>query len=132
MSPLLRAMLPHLVGAAVIAASALGVRWYGASQYQAGAAKANADHMLAELTEFKTQTVRLAGVSNSLESALAALRQAKPKAIERYTYVEMQSPLPADCRIDAERLRHINQAGRLANTAGQPGAAVPASRGSVQ
>ncbi|CAB3918686.1 hypothetical protein [Achromobacter mucicolens] len=132
MNPLLRAMLPHLVGAAVIAGSALGVRWYGATQYQAGAAKANADYMLAELTEFKTQAVRLAGVSNSLESALAALRQAKPKAIERYTHVEMQSPLPADCRIDAERLRHINQAGRLANTAGQPGAAVPASRGSVQ
>lgn len=43
------------------------------------------------------------------------------------TRVEVQSPLPADCRIDDERLRHINEAGRLANAAGQLGPAVPAS-----
>ncbi|MFY1894735.1 hypothetical protein ACOTCN_12180 [Achromobacter xylosoxidans] len=42
------------------------------------------------------------------------------------TRVEVQSPLPAGCRIDAGRLQHINEAGRLANSAGQPGPAVPA------
>ncbi|WFC70501.1 hypothetical protein EUC41_08375 [Achromobacter denitrificans] len=103
-----------------------GVRWYGASQYRAGVDKANADHTLAELTEFKKQTERLGGISATLEGALVALRDAKPKTIERYTRVEVQSPLPAGCRIDAERLQHVNEAGRLANTAGQPGAAVPA------
>ena len=102
------------------------MRWYGSSQYLAGVDKANADHALAELAEFKTQTSRLAGVSANLEGALVALRDAKPKTIERYTRVEVQSPLPAGCRIDAERLQHINEAGRVANTAGQPGAAVPA------
>ena len=46
------------------------------------------------------------------------------------TRVEVQSPLPAGCRIDADRLQHINKAGRLANSAVQSGAAVPAySRG---
>lgn len=40
------------------------------------------------------------------------------------TRVEVQSPLPAGCRIDAERLQHINEAARLANATGQPGAAV--------
>lgn len=124
MNSLLRAALPYLIGAAVLAAAILSVRWYGASQYEAGVAKANADHTLAELAEFKIQTARLAGVSTTLEEALETLRDTKPKTIERYTRVEVQSPLPAGCRIDAERLQHINEAGRLANAAGQPGAAV--------
>lgn len=132
MKPLLRAALPYLIGAALLAATAVGVRWYGASQYKAGVAQANADHTLAELTEFKTQSARLAGVSTTLEGALQALRNAKPKTIERYTRVEVQSPLPAGCRIDAERLQHINEAGRLANAAGQPSPAVPARAGGNQ
>ncbi|MCW3151959.1 hypothetical protein N8H69_05390 [Achromobacter spanius] len=126
MIPLLRAALPYLIGAALVAAAVLSVRWYGASQYQAGVDRANTDHSLAELNEFKNQTARLAGVSDTLEGALVALRNSKPKTIERYTRVQVQSPLPAGCRIDAERLQHINEAGRLANTAGQPGATVPA------
>jgi len=129
MNALLRPALPYLIGAAVLATAILSVRWYGASQYKAGVAQANADHTLAELTEFKIQTARLAGVSNILEDALQALRDAKPKTIERYTRVEVQSPLPGGCRIDAERLQHINEAGRLANVAGEPSAAVPAGSG---
>lgn len=85
--------------------------------------------MLAELTEFKNQTARLGGISDTLEGALVALRDSEPKIIERYTRVEVQTPLPASCRLDAERLQHINEAGRLANTARQPGPAVPAGAG---
>jgi len=124
MRPLLRVTLPYLIGGALVVAIVLGVRWYGASQFQAGVDKANADHTLAELTEFKTQTARLAGVSGTLEAALEALRDAKPKTIERYTRVEVQSPLPVGCRIDAQRMQHINDSGRVANAAGQPSAAV--------
>lgn len=36
MNPLLRAALPYLIGAGVLLALGLGVRWYGASQYRAG------------------------------------------------------------------------------------------------
>lgn len=129
MNPVLRAVLPYLIGAALVVAAILGVRWYGASQYQAGIDKANAAHTLAELTEFKKQTERLGGISATLEGALVVLRDAEPKIIERYTRVEVQSPLPAGCRIDADRLQHINEAGRLANAARQSGAAVPAGAG---
>ena len=127
MNASLRALARYLIGAVLVAAAFLCVRWYGAVQYRAGIDQANADYTLAELTEFQRQTTRLGGISESLEGALAALRGASPKIIERYTRVEVQSPLPAGCRIDAERLRHINEAGRLANSAGQPGAAVSAS-----
>ncbi len=125
MNPLLRAVVPYAIGAALVVVAVLGVRWYGASQYQAGIDQANADHAMAELTEFKAQTGRLAGISSTLEDALVALRDAKPKTIERYTRGDVQSPLPAGCRIDADRLQHINEAGRVANTASQPGSAVP-------
>jgi len=126
------ALASYLAGAALVIGAILSVRGYGASQYQAGIDQANADYALAELAEFKRQTTRLGGISNTLEGALAALRNTAPKTIERYTRVEVQSPMPADCRIDAERLRHINEAARLANAAGQSGAAVPASARSDQ
>lgn len=113
MNPLLRAALPYLIGAALVVMAGVGVRWYGVSQYQAGVDKADADHAMAELTEFKTQTARLAGISSTLEDALVALRDAEPKTIKRYTRVEVQSPLRAGCRIDAERLQHTSEAGRL-------------------
>jgi len=119
-----------LAGVVVLAGAGAWVFWYGASQYQAGIDKANADHAMAELTEFKTQTARLGGISSNLEDALVVLRDAQPKIIERYTRVEVQSPLPAGCRIDAHRMQRINEAGRLANSAGKPGAGVSAdSRG---
>ncbi|WP_348995637.1 hypothetical protein ABFG95_06745 [Achromobacter sp. HNDS-1] len=125
MNPFLRMAVPWIGGAAVVMVLGAGVALYGSSRYHDGIAEANADHTMAELNEFKAQTGRLAGIATTFEASVAELRAAEPKVIERYTRVEVQSPLPAGCRIDAGRLQHINEAGRLANTAGQPGPAVP-------
>lgn len=114
----------------MVSALILGVRWYGVHQFHAGMERANAEHTLAELSEFKNQTMRLGAISNSLEDALALLRAARSTTIQGYTRVEAQRPLPADCRIDAERLRHINEAGHLANSAGEPASTVRAGAGS--
>ncbi|MGW8306392.1 MAG: hypothetical protein ACWGIK_11300 [Achromobacter pulmonis] len=132
MNPLLRMAAPWVGGALVVMTLGAGVALYGSSRYHDGIAKANADHTLAELNEFKTQTGRLAGIATTFEASVAELRAAEPKIIERYTRVEVQSPLPTGCRIDAGRLQHINEAGRLANTAAQPGPAVPAGARSDQ
>jgi len=121
-----------LAGALLLAGVVLERHIYGARKYQAGIDKANADHALSALAEFKAQTARIGSISETLEGALVALRGAEPKIIERYTRVEVQSPLPAGCRIDAGRLQHINEAGRVANFAGQPGPAVPAGAGGDQ
>ncbi|WP_025516743.1 hypothetical protein [Bordetella trematum] len=123
------ALIGAAAGALLLAGLLAERHWYGARQYKAGIARANTDHAMAELAEFKAHTARLSGISTTLEGALTALRDASPKVIERYTRVEVQSPLPAGCRLDPERLQHINEAGRLANSAGQPGPAVPASGG---
>lgn len=124
MNPLLRAAASYLIGAAALVIAGLCVRWYGASQYQAGSDKANADHTLAELIEFRNLTERLGGLSDTLQGGLTVLHDAEPKIIERYTRVSVQSPLPAGCRIDANRLQLINEASRLANPTGQSRAAV--------
>ncbi|WP_063588222.1 hypothetical protein [Achromobacter ruhlandii] len=126
MNPFWRMAAPWVGDALVVLVLGAGVVLYGASRYSDGVAKANADHALAELNEFKAQTGRLASIAGTFEASAAAMRDAQPKIIERYTRVEVQSPLPAGCRIDAGRLQHINEAGRLANTAGQSGPALPA------
>ncbi len=126
MNPFWRMAAPWVGGALVVLVLGAGVVLYGSNRYRDGMAKANADHALAELNEFKAQAGRLAGIATTFEASVAELRAAEPKVIERYTRVEVQSPLPAGCRIDAGRLQHINEAGRLANSAGQPGPAVPA------
>jgi hypothetical protein len=131
-NPFWKMAAPWFGGAAVLMAIGAGVLLYGASRYDDGVAKASTDHALAELNEFKAQTGRLAGIATTFEASVAELRAAEPKIIERYTRVEFQSPLPAGCRIDAGRLQHINEAGRLANSAGQPGPAVPAGAGGDQ
>jgi len=64
-----------------------------------------------------------------LESGLTILGDAEPKIIERYTRVETERPLPADCRIDDGRLQHINAAVSAANTAHESGRAAPADPG---
>ncbi len=126
MTALLNVARPYLIGAALIVLAGLGVWWYGASQYGAGEAKAKADYTQAELQDFKSQTIQLSDISVRLESAAVGLRDAKPKTIERYTRVEVQSPLPVDCVIDDGRLRHITEASSAANAPRKPRAAVPA------
>ncbi|WLW63694.1 hypothetical protein RA224_09790 [Achromobacter aegrifaciens] len=126
MNPLLRAALPYLVGAAVLAAAVLGVRWYGASQYEAGRAECQEAHRVAGLEEFKTEAERLTGLSQSLADTAHKLATAQPKVIERYTREIVQRPLPADCVRDLGRVRATNEAIDAANAARQPQRAVPA------
>lgn len=90
------------------------------------AAEAEADRARAYLVELQAQTDRLSGISGDFERAAVALRDANPKVIERYTRVEVQSPLPPGCRIDDGRMQHINAAERAANAASEFGPAVPA------
>lgn len=83
----------------------------------------------AELEQFKRTSNELAGLSQMLEGAAQTLATAKPKTIERYTRVEVQSPLPAGCMRDAARVRETNSAIGEANAARQSLSPVPAGAG---
>ena len=127
----LRPFLPYLIGAAVLLGLGLcgGVWLYGASQYRAGQDACKVAQTLAELEQFKRTSTELANLSQKLEGAAQTLATAKPKTIERYTRVEVQSPLPSGCVRDTGRVRETNNAIGEANAARQSFGTVPASAG---
>lgn len=78
MNPVLRAALPYLIGAGVLLALGLGVRWYGATQYRAGVnqtqleAAANARQIEAQYRRQEQEMV--ADYASRLEKANEAVR----------------------------------------------------------
>jgi hypothetical protein len=82
---------------------------------------------VADLESFKSESLRLQGLSQNLELQLTALREAQPKIIERFNRVIIEKPLPADCLIDFDRLRELNAAISTANT-GKSGQPLPGGR----
>lgn len=93
-----------------------GLWGYGALQHSRGYDQAISERHTADLEAFKIESERLQGLSASLEAQLTVIREAKPVIIERYVNVAAKTPLPADCRIDNERLRSINSAIQSVNT----------------
>ena len=109
---------------AVLAGVAL---WgYGHWQYIKGRDQCNAAHNLAALEEYRASAEQLSRISGELESGLMALRDAKPKIIERITRVEVENPLPPGCVIPVDGLRELNDAIAKANATGKLGGSVPA------
>ena len=104
-----------LVAIALVAATS-GLWAYGKYQYHVGYLAAENVRHVADLESFKSESLRLPGLSQNLELQLTALREAQPKIIERFNRVIIEKPLPADCVIDSDRLRELNAAISTANT----------------
>ncbi|MGN5537817.1 hypothetical protein [Alcaligenes sp. Lyrl_28] len=103
-------------GVAVSAAAWAGLLIYGGIQYRKGQADCQTAQYVADLRAFREESERLTLISTELQGQINLLSSVKPTVIERYTRVEVEKPLPADCRIDPERLRRINEGIRAANT----------------
>ena len=93
-----------------------GLWGYGKYQFHVGYQAAENIRHLADLESFKSESIRLQGLSQNLEAQLSSLREAQPKIIERYNRVIIEKPLPSDCIIDAARLRELNSAISTANS----------------
>lgn len=106
----------YVLFAVLLSAAMLGLWGYGKYQFHVGFQAAENIHHLAELESFKSESIRLNGLSQTLERQLNALREAQPKIIERYNRVVIEKPLPVDCIIDSGRLRELNAAIEVANT----------------
>ena len=115
-----------LVAIALVAATS-GLWAYGKYQYHVGYQAAENVRHVADLESFKSESLRLQGLSQNLELQLTALREAQPKIIERFNRVIIEKPLPADCLIDSDRLRELNAAISTANTS-KPGQSLPGGR----
>lgn len=104
-----------LIAIAMVACMS-GLWGYGKYQFYVGYQAAEKIRHLADLESFKSESIRLQGLSQSLETQLSTLREAQPKIIERYNRVVIEKPLPSDCFIDADRLRQLNVAIEAANS----------------
>lgn len=114
-----------LAGAALLAAVAGSVSWYGHTQRAVGRAECQEAHRVAGLEEFKTEAERLTGLSQSLADTADKIASAQPKVIERYTREIVQRPLPADCVRDPGRVRATNEAIDAANATRQSQRSMP-------
>ena len=110
-----------LIAIAMVAGMS-GLWGYGKYQFHVGYQAAENIRHLADLESFKSESIRLQGLSQNLEAQLSTLREAQPKIIERFNRVIIEKPLPADCVIDSDRLRELNAAISTANSSksGQP------------
>ncbi|OHX20524.1 hypothetical protein [Chromobacterium sphagni] len=109
----------------VLLAGWLGSAWWAYShsmdvtrrEWELADAQRGAVVARADLASYRAEVERLQALSVLIENKLDALRQAQPKIIERYNHVVEKSPLPADCRPGADRLRELNAAIEAANAA---------------
>jgi hypothetical protein len=109
----------------IAALVALVALWgYGEYKHHAGYSEAQQAQHIADLEGFKIEANKLTGLSTTIEAQLVTLREQTPKIVERYTNVTQKTPLPVDCRLDADRLRALNEAVTAANTR-KPSHAVP-------
>lgn len=115
-----------LIALAIVAALS-GLWGYGKLQHSKGYSQAQNERHVADLESFKAESERLQGLSASLEAQLSAIRDAKPKTIERYENVRNKIPLPTVCTLDADRLRELNTAIQTANS-GKSGESMPGSK----
>ena len=115
-----------LIAIAMVAGMS-GLWGYGKYQFHVGYQAAENIRHLADLESFKSESMRLQGLSQNLDAQLSTLREAQPKIIERYNRVVIEKPLPGDCIIDADRLRELNAAITTANT-GKSGQPLPGDR----
>lgn len=99
-------------GAAIVAALFFGGWLYGQHQYRQGVADTTTAARLAAFDQYQSDVERMASASWELQNIITELQYAKPKVITEYKEVVVQTPLPADCRIDDERLRRIQSAVR--------------------
>lgn len=89
--------------------------------YQLGAQSARRDVALrdarqaaktaaADLAAYRAETERLAAIAARVETVVAQARTQTQTRIVEYRTHAQQNPLPADCRLDAGRLRQLNAA----------------------
>lgn len=106
-----------VAGAVLLVVAVLGVWLYGQHKYRAGMSDERAIAEVAAAKQYAAQAEALNAQAAELRGKIEALENAKPKIITQYREKIVRVPLPADCIIDAGRLRDIQSAIQAANAA---------------
>lgn len=94
----------------VIATSVIGGFMYGSYQYKRGVSDAKEKQYVAQLEQFKAQTLELDKASTQLLSITQQLNTQSLEWKNSYEEIVNKEPLSSDCTISASRLRSINAA----------------------
>lgn len=89
---------------------ALCIWLFGSYQYRQGVADTKEQQYIAQLEAFKQQTLELDAASRQLLSITKQLNNQSQEWKNSYEEIINKEPLPADCSINASRLRTINAA----------------------
>lgn len=129
------ALYRYAAGALAILALLAGVWWHGWHTRDQQAERAVQDKALADarqtLTDFRAESNRLNTISSDIQQRVDQINTNATQHTTEYRTYAVQNPLPADCRLDAERLRRIQSAVDDANAAiaaGQSGGASATDR----
>lgn len=124
------ALYRYAAGALAVLALLAGVWWHGWHTRDQQAERAVQDKALADarqaLTDFRTESNRLNTIAGDIQQRVDQINTNATQHTTGYRTYAVQNPLPADCRLDAERLRRIQSAVDDANaaiTASQSGGA---------
>ena len=129
------ALYRYAAGALAVLALLAGVWWHGWHTRDQQAERVVQDKALAEarqaLTDFRTESSRLNTIAGDIQQRVDQINTNATRHTTEYRTYAVQNPLPADCRLDAERLRRIQSAVDDANAtiaAGQSGGASATDR----
>ena len=129
------ALYRYAAGALAVFALLTGVWWHGWHTRDQQAERAVQDKTLADarqaLTDFRTESNRLNTIASDIQQRIGQINTNATRHTTEYRTYAVQNPLPADCRLDAERLRRIQSAVDDANAAiaaGQSGGASTTDR----
>ena len=133
------ALYRYAAGALAVFALLTGVWWHGWHTRDQQAERAVQDKALADarqtLTDFRTESNRLNTIAGDIQTRVDQINTNATRHTTEYRTYAVQNPLPADCRLDAERLRRIQSAVNDANAAiaaGQSGGTSAADRAADQ
>lgn len=106
-----------IAAAVILLLAVLAGLLYGKSEYRQGYQAAEAAHEAAGRQAYAEEVERHQDAATALHNRIKELENAKPKIITQYRERVVAAALPADCRIDDERLRIIQEGLRQAGAA---------------
>lgn len=115
-------LLLNKYAAMIAAALAIILACYanGIAQYRKGVSDTKMAAQIEAAARYKAEVERMNSYVAELQQNLMELQNEKPKVITKYRDRVATAPLSADCRIDDERLRNIQDGIRKARSISGP------------
>jgi cell division protein FtsB len=107
----------YALGAAGLLLALAAIWGYGHHEYAQGVTDTQTAAQIAAYAQYKETVERIEASNSKLQDKLDKLNDAQPRIITQYRDRVIKVPLPADCRIDPDRLRGVQSAIDSANAA---------------